>query len=63
MKDRVTGVCRTAPAMLGLFIILYIYNRPGGAGAVLHTAVSLIHLLSDPFSPDLQNIINLKLKF
>ena len=32
---------------------LYIFDNPGAAGAVLHTALSLIEYLSDPF---LQNL-------
>ena len=42
----------------------YIVNRPGVAGAVLHTASSLINSfinsVSEPFPPDLHNIINHK---
>ena len=37
-----------------------IFIRLGLAGAVLHTASSLIHSLMDPFPPDLHNIINPK---
>ena len=37
-----------------------IFNRPAVAGAVLKTPPSLIKSLSDPFPPDLQNIISPK---
>ena len=40
-------------------IIFYttIINRPGVAGAVVQTALSFIKWLSEPFPPDIQNII------
>ena len=34
------------------------FNRPGVAGAVLHTALLLIHSVTAPFPPNLQDIIN-----
>ena len=48
-----------------LFYFIYqVINRPGVAGAVLHTASSfidsLIQSVSQPFPPDLHNIINHK---
>ena len=45
-------------------IVYYIVNRPGVAGAVLQTALSFIdsfiHSFSEPFPPDIHNIINPK---
>ena len=43
-----------------IVIILVIINRPGVAGAVLHTASLLIKSVTQPFPPDLHNIINHK---
>ena len=37
-----------------------LFNRPGVAGAVLQTPLSLIDSVSQPFSPNLQDIINHK---
>ena len=37
-----------------------VINRPGVAGAVLQTPLSNIQSLSDPFPPNLQNIITPK---
>ena len=36
------------------------FYRPGVAGAVQQTSPSFIHLVTDPYPPDLQNIINPK---
>jgi hypothetical protein len=41
-------------------VVESIFNRPGVAGAVLQSASLLIHSLSQPFLPNLQNIINHK---
>ena len=38
----------------------FFFNRPGVAGAVLKSASSLIYYFSEPFPPNLQNIINHK---
>ena len=40
--------------------IYLLFNRPGVARAVLHTALLLIQSVSQPFPPNLQNIINHK---
>ena len=37
--------------------LVVVVNRPGVAGAVLQTALSLINSLSDGFLPDLHHII------
>ena len=39
---------------------VYLINRPGIAGAVQQTPLSLIKSLSHPFPPHLQDIINPK---
>ena len=57
------GDCRTAPAtpgLLNIITILHIVNKPGVAAAVLQTPLSLIESVSDPFPPNLQNIITPK---
>ena len=51
--------------LLVLFSFLYyvsnmIINRPGVAGAVLQSASLLIKWVSEPFPPNLQDIINHK---
>ena len=55
---------KLVPPIIG-FVLIWsslIFNRPGGAGAVLYTtSLSFIKLLIHPFPPDLQNIINPKL--
>ena len=39
---------------------LYIFNRPGVAGAVLQSPMLLIDSVIQPFPPNRQNIINHK---
>ena len=49
--DSVECFCALLPVLI---------NRPGVAGAVLQTASLVSQSVSDPFPPDLHNIINHK---
>ena len=49
--------------MINKSFLLMIFNRPGVARAVLQTPLLLIHSLTDPFPPNLQNIIARKHTF
>ena len=52
--------CRTPKRSIDYHNMQSLFNRPGVAGAVLQTASSFIDSVSEPFPPDIHNIINPK---